>query len=136
MIKKTVKYVDYNGRETTEELYFDMSALAFTKFAAKYSDFSNIDLESDNSVIEAVRAFLDKIIKENDLSKMIEFLEEFILSAYGEKASDGKHFFKTKEIKTNFENSLAFAQIFEDLILRQDSIQPFVAGVLGLEEVK
>lgn len=134
MIKKQVTYTDYNGNIVTEDLYFDMSSLAFTKFAAKYGDFSVVDPNSEGSTAQAVKAFIEKVTRENNLAKMIDFLEDFILSAYGERASDGKHFYKTKEIRSEFENSLAFAQVFEDLMNDNGSVEPFLYGVLGLSQ--
>ncbi len=126
MIVQTVKYVDLNGEEVSDKLYFNLNSLEATRMEAKYT----------NKVFKTMQDYLQHIVDEGDNKAIVEAMEDVILSAYGERSADGKHFMKTKEIRTNFENSLAYAQLFDDLIRDEQTLTTFINGIVQKRDDK
>lgn len=123
MLKKSITYVDFNGQEVTEDFFFNFTAPELTKLAIKYgSDISEVAKEISES---------------NDVGRMIEFMEDLILSSYGQKSEDGKRFMKSPELKSEFEYSAAYAELFEILITQPSESQAFGKGLVsGAKENK
>lgn len=115
MIKETVTFNNLNGDEVTQSMYFHLTAREHTKIAAKYSG----DIEKH----------CELLVESNDAAKMIDFLEDIILSAYGEKSSDGLRFIKTAEVRANFEYSMAYAELFEILLTDIERTKGFFGGL-------
>lgn len=102
MLKEVISYIDYNGEETTEVAYFNMTIVELTRFEAKLG--------------ESITDYTEKLAKEKNLNKMIAFMEELILSSYGRKSEDGSRFLKREEWTKDFEESAAYAEMFTRLL--------------------
>lgn len=74
MYKQKVTYINYEGEEKTQEIMFNISKVEIIRLQAKY----------DGDYI----GYLQKIAKSEDNEKILEFLEDFILRAYGRKVTD------------------------------------------------
>lgn len=116
MIKKTIKYVDFENNERVEDHYFHMSLPEFAR------------LEGRNNGV-AIDEYVKDLAKDKDLGKLIAFIEDIILSSYGKKSSDGRRFMKTKEIREEFEYSQAYAELFEELMSSSETAEKFAEGV-------
>lgn len=106
MIKKTIKYVNLYGTEVVEDLYFNLSAVEQARLEAKYVRNSG----------ETLQDYLNKVIASQDIKKILAIIEDFILTAYGERAADGRGFEKSHEIRERFSNSIPYAELFEQII--------------------
>ena len=115
MFKHNIKYVDFNGNERKEEFYFHLSTPEVLRIEAK-----------TGSTIEE---YTQAIAERQDLSELLDFLEEIVLSSYGRKTTDGKSFIKNKELRTEFEYSQAYAELFEELLMDQELAAKFGEGV-------
>jgi hypothetical protein len=107
-----------------------MSSVEVTRFISKYSDYTNLDIHDQNSTAQALSQFINKTLKEGKADTIIEFLEDFILSAYGEKSADGKRFMKSAKIREDFSYSIAYATLFEELITDEKKLGQFMDGVI------
>jgi hypothetical protein len=117
MLVKTITYEDFNGRTRTEEFRFNYSK----------ADVSRLQM----STKEGLDKFLERIVKEEDRTKMFGFLEEFILKAYGEISEDGRRFVKSEELSTGFSQTNAYSALLEEFIEGGDkAISDFVAAVI------
>lgn len=116
MIKKTIKFTDFNGTEVEEDYYFHLSTPEQTRIYAK--------LGSQN-VKEAIEA----MVKRNNFSEMLAFFEDIVLTAYGQKTLDGRSFTKNPEETKLFEYSPAYAELFEELMTDADKLVKFAEGV-------
>jgi len=116
MLKKKITYQDFNGDETTEVLHFHFNKMELAKLEVKYSG----DIEKH---IRGLQARQDGLA-------MFDFIEELVLSAYGEKSEDGKRFIKTKEVRERFEYSQAYAELFEQLLTMPDEARKFGEGLI------
>lgn len=116
MVTKTITYTDYNGETRTETLYFNLTQMELTEMA--YADRENLT------------DILNKAIAENDTGTIVRFLKKFIISAYGEKSSDGRFFLKSEEKKNSFACSAAFSALFEQLASSEKDIEAFITSVV------
>lgn len=116
MIKKTIKYTDYEGTEREEDFYFNLTKAEITM----------MELEQTGGLIRT----LTKIMEEQDSKKMIEYFKELVLKAYGVKSPDGRKFIKTQEVKEDFEFTEAFSEIFMELAFDAEAAANFVNGIM------
>lgn len=116
MLKKTIKYTDYNGVERVEDFYFNLSKAEIT--------------EMELSVDGGMSNMLESIVNSNNNKEIVGMFKEIILKAYGEKSEDGKRFIKNKEITEGFAQTEAFSELFVELALNEDKAAEFVKGIL------
>ena len=116
MLKKTISYTNFNGEERTEDFFFHLSTPEITRMQIKFKG--------------DIAEYAKKLQQAGDQDGMITFVEELMLSSYGEKTDDGKSFIKTKEVRTKFEYSQAYAELFEELLTSPQKAQQFGQGLV------
>ena len=116
MIKKTISYVDFNGTKRNDDYYFHLSVPEATRFAARFGE-------------QGWKAGIKKIVESGDLTEVLDLFEDIILTSYGQKSPDGRTFVKNKEMRENFSNSEAYAQLFEELVTSGDAMTQFAKGI-------
>lgn len=116
MLKKTITYTDYNGTSRTEDFYFNLSKPEI------------IELEASEA--GGLGAMLEEMVKSNDSRMIVSTFKTIILKAYGKKSEDGRRFIKTDELRTEFEQSEAFSELFMELATSSSSAAAFVNGIL------
>lgn len=116
MIKKTIKYTDYNGVERTEDFYFNLTK----------AEIMEMELSTDGGLAELIT----KIVNAQDAPAIIKIFKDLVLRAYGEKSPDGKRFIKSKEISEAFSQTEAYSQLFMELATDADAASTFVNGIV------
>ena len=122
MIKHAVTYMDFNGRERTEDFYFHLSLPEVTRIEAE--------------IKRPLDEHFKQLAAEENVSEMMAFIEKIILGAYGKKTADGRSFQKSKELKEEFENSQAYAELFEELLLNPNLAKKFGEGIADTGKAK
>lgn len=116
MVKKTIKYTDWNGTEREEDFYFNL-----TKAELAHMQF---DAEGDY----ATR--VTNIIRAKDTGRIMEIFESIILKAYGEKSADGRRFIKVDEhgnsLAKAFTETPAFDELYFSLVQNADEFADFI----------
>lgn len=116
MYKITETYTDYDDNQRTEDFYFN------------YSEAELTDLQF--SVSGGLAGMIDKIIKTNDMPKLVELFRELIQKAYGEKSNDGRRFIKSTELTKEFTETVAYSQIYMRLATDSKAAQEFINKVI------
>lgn len=116
MLKKTIKYTDYDGNEREEDFYFNLTKAECIK----------LQLSTDGGLEKMLR----EIIAKQDVPKIIPIFEQIVLGAYGEKSPDGKRFIKSKEISDAFSQTEAYSDLFLELMSDADAAAAFVNGII------
>lgn len=116
MLKKTITYTDLNGIERTEDFYFDMSKREIVKMQVSTKGGYDVQLKS-------IAADLNGAL-------IMEFIENFIAKAYGEKSEDGRRFMKSEEISKAFMETPAYEVLFEELVTDDKAAADFVNTVM------
>lgn len=115
MFKHSVEYVDFNGSDRKEDLYFHLSLPEVTRLEAEIG----MGLED----------YIKGLTTNQELNTLLAFLERMLLSSYGQKTSDGKSFIKSQVIREAFEYSQAYAEIFEQVLSNPDLARKFGENV-------
>lgn len=116
MFKHNIEYVDFNGIDRKEDFYFHLSTPEVIRLEAKLG---GQDIES----------YIRNLSEQQNLADLLDFLEEVILTSYGRKTTDGKSFIKNKELRTEFEYSQAYAELFEEMVTDTSLAAKFGEGV-------
>ena len=115
MFKHTVKYVDFDGNNREEDLYFHLSPAEMTQF--------------EYSVKGGMRNLLEKAIKDQDGSTLMKFFVRIVEMAYGRKTNDGRRFEKSREIYDDFAQTNAYNALFMELVTDENFTKKFVDAV-------
>lgn len=127
MYKKIINYKDIDGNDVTKTCYFNLTYPEAIKILGKYTNRS-LDTEIMSEEVK-------KLVAKKDALSMIEIIEDFILSSYGERTltDDGSMFIKSKEIRTKFENSFEYAELFEELFTDKNALATFIDSVIPIK---
>ena len=119
MLKKNIKYVDYDGNARAEDFYFNLNKAEV--------------IELQLGTVGGLTKTLEKIVQEKDASRIIEYFKTIILKAYGEKSADGRRFIKSQELRDAFEQTEAYSELFMELASDAKMAAEFINGVLPKE---
>ena len=115
MLKKNIKYTDYNGVERNEDFYFNLSKAEVTE----------MELTTAGGFAEMI----NKVVATQDVPSIIKIFKELILKAYGEKSPDGKRFIKSEELSREFSQTEAYSNLFMELATDAEKAAEFVNGI-------
>ena len=119
MLKKVIKFTDYNGVDREEAFYFNLTKAEIMK----------MELSTDGGFAE----FIAKVVQEKDNKELVKLFDNFILTAYGEKSADGKHFMKSPEISAKFAATEAYSNLFMELLTDTKAATDFINGLAPVD---
>lgn len=122
MLKKTITYIDYNDVERTEEFYFNLSKPEIVKMQSSVKGGYDVQLKG--------------IAKNMNGAEIMEFFENLISKAYGEKVDEGRRFAKSPEISKAFMETPAYEALFEELVTNAEAAAAFVNGIMPADVTK
>ena len=122
MLKKTIKYEDFNGDEVEEELWFHLSK----------AELVELEMSHEGGFVESMQ----RIVDAQDNKAIITEFKKIILLSYGQKSMDGRRFIKNQPAREEFESSAAYSELFMELVTNTDSAIEFMNGIIpaGLAE--
>ena len=101
MLKKTIKYTDYNGVERTEDFYFNLNKAEI--------------MEMQLTTVGGLDAYLKKIISAQDMPTLMRIFKDLVLKSYGVKSDDGRRFIKNEKLREEFEQTEAYSILYMEL---------------------
>ena len=120
MLAKKITYTDYDGNERTETFYFNLNKAELTE----------MELSSEGGLSKLIQ----KIVDEQDSTRLVTIFKKIILKAYGEKSPDGKRFIKKAPdghmLCDDFEQTEAYSELFMELATDSDAASEFVNGIV------
>ena len=116
MIKKTVKYTDYEDVERTEDFYFNLNKV----------EIAEMEVGEEGGMAKK----LERMVQTLDRKEFVEMFKDLILRSYGEKSPDGKHFIKSKELSDRFSQTEAFVELYIEITSSEDAAAAFVNGII------
>lgn len=119
MLKKTIKYEDYNGNTLEEDFYFNLTK----------AEIAQMELE----VPGGMSATLEKVTKAQDTPALINIFQDLILRSYGVKSDDGKRFVKNAKMREEFSQHAAYSVLFMELATNAEAAAEFVNGIIPAE---
>ena len=125
MLKKTVKYEDFDGNQDEETLYFNLS---------KSEIMSNLWLNDDLANIRDQLSKLETSETDNvpsDLvQQIIDLVKKIMKLSYGIRHEDKKRFIKSDDIWTEFTQTAAYDALLFSLFDNPQEAVDFMQGVL------
>lgn len=121
MLKREIKYEDFNGEEAIDTFYFNISKAELIELEVEYD--------------KGFGKFLQSVVESKDNKELVKRFKEIILMAYGEKSPDGKRFVKNEQIREEFSQTAAFQSLFLELASDEKAAAAFVEGVLPRDVV-
>ena len=119
MLKKTIKYTDYNGNEREEDFYFNLTKAEL------------IELEA--SVNGGYTELIKQLINTTNTAEIAKVWKDVILNAYGVKSVDGKRFIKNQDVKDEFVQSEAYSELYMELLSDPKKASAFIEAILPKE---
>lgn len=119
MLKKDIKYADFNGVEREESYYFNLSKAEL--------------MEMELGTVGGFTEMVNKIIATQDTPALVKIFKDMILKSYGIKSQDGKRFEKSKEISEAFMQTEAYSTLFMELATNTDAAVEFINGIVPAE---
>lgn len=119
MLKKTITYTDFNGRERTEDFYFNLTQAELAQL--------------ESSVPGGISEYIQQIKDAENVPELVNLFKRIILMSYGEKSEDGKRFMKKKNgelLADVFESTEAFSVLFMELATNEDAATQFINGIV------
>lgn len=144
MLKKTIKFKDFNDIERTKDLYFHVSRTAvLTSSNEAYEEIISIGKQLQERG-ELLKQFEDVSISEDPFDEKNQLLSESIRMvarlldrlvdlSYGERSEDGLKFVKNEEVLSNFKNSAAYDAFVEEMLMNQEEMIKFMNNLLAVK---
>lgn len=115
MLKKTIKYTDYNGETCERDFYFNLNKAEL--------------LEMELSAEGGLEATINRLMEAKDGKEIVAMFKKLILQSYGEKTVDGR-FTKSEELSKKFSETAAYPELFTELATDADAASAFVNGIV------
>lgn len=120
MLKKTIKYTDYNGVERNEDFFFNLTK----------AEIMDMQMGTAGGLADLITT----LVKSQNMPEIIRIFKEIILKSYGEKSADGKRFIKTDEngkpLGQAFSETEAFSNLYMELATDSTAAAKFVNGII------
>lgn len=116
MIKKTLTFTDFDGKERTEDFYFNLTKAEVLK----------MEMGKDGGLAEHIK----RIVAAQKQPEIIALFEELVLLSYGIKSADGRRFEKSDAIREEFKQTQAYSDIFMELAFDDVKAAEFVNGIV------
>ena len=116
MLKKLIKYTDYNGKERQENFYFYLNKAEL--------------MEMELGTVGGMQNLIQLIIDKQDIPEIIKAFKMIILKSYGEKSADGVRFIKSEELSNAFSQTEAYANLYMELISDAKAAAAFINGIV------
>jgi hypothetical protein len=116
MLKKTIKYTDFNGDASEEDFYFHLSK----------AELVEIEMSHKGGLSNSIQTIVDA----EDGKTIMEEFKKIILMAYGKRSADGKRFIKTQEMRDEFVSSDAYSELFMELVTDAAAAANFIQAVI------
>jgi len=122
MLKKTIKYTDYNGNERTEDFYFNLTK----------AEVMEMEMSTDGGFAEMI----NRVVAAQDVPTIIKIFKDLILKAFGVKSPDGKRFIKSEELSAEFSQTEAYSDLYMELATNAEAATAFVNGIVPADMAK
>lgn len=116
MVRKEISYTDFNGRSQKDIAYFNMNK----------AELGKLQMRENGTYIDR----LQDLVARRKVEEMFNFVYNLILDSYGERDPEGRKFIKSKELRDDFEQSIAFSEFLMELVSNGDKLSDFITSIL------
>lgn len=128
MLKKSITYVNFDGKEVTEDHYFNISKAELIEMQMGEND--SYTPKDGGEPVTGYQAKLQRIIDAGDGAQIMAEFKNLILSSYGQRSEDGNRFIKNAELREEFASGEAYSTLFVELCTDAAAASEFVNGII------
>ena len=121
MIKKTVRYKDFDGHNVEETYYFNLTR----------AEVDDIDTEEKGGFAGLLNSLIDRGTGRGILS----VFKKLILKSVGVKSNDGRRIIKNQDILDDFTQSDAYSEVLYDVVSSTESALTFIKGIMPYDHL-
>lgn len=122
MLKKRIKFEDFNGEEREEDFYFNLTKTELVKW--------------ELGTTGGLQSLIQKIVDTQDNAALLKIFDDIISMAYGVRSDDGKRFIKSKELTDEFRQTNAYDVMFMNFMQNPDEYNEFLKAIIPTEVSK
>lgn len=116
MLKKTIKYKNYDEEDVVGDFWFHLTKAEL--------------LELKLIKGEGFDVYLAKLAETQDMAEILPLFKEIISLTVGERDEENKRFVKSKEFTDNFMYSEAYSELFLEFMTDTQAFITFINGVM------
>lgn len=120
MLKKRIKYTDYNGVEREEDFYFNLTK----------AELMEMEMGTAGGLTEMIK----RLVETQNTPEIIKMFKDILNKSYGEKSDDGKRFMKVDEkgnpLYIGFSQTEAYSNLFTELATDSKAAAEFMNGIV------
>lgn len=116
MLKKTIKYTDFNGVEREEDFLFNLTE----------EELMSMNLSTKGGL----KGYIEQIVNTQDTPAIADLFKKIINAAYGVKSPDGRKFMKSEDILNDFIYTQAYSNLYMSLIQDANAAADFIKHVI------
>lgn len=116
MLKKTIKFTDYDGNPREEDFFFNLNKAELTIM--------------EMSEVGGFKKKMERVIKAQDGPALIKAFQDIIHASYGVKSPDGRKFIKNEEVFEEFRQTEAYSELIMELLSDEKGAADFISKVL------
>ena len=122
MIKKTIKFVDFDGNKREEEHYFNLTKAEV--------------MDMEIGVTGGMSEMLKRMIAAQDMPSLYRVINDIIKKSYGIKSPDGRKFMKSQEIWEDFYQTEAYSELMMELASDEKKAADFINALMPADLAK
>lgn len=115
MLKQAITYTDFDGKDRTEDFYFNLSLPELVELYGEYDD---------------VAGYIRSLVDDHKTHELIEFIKMLVRKSYGIKSDDGRRFVKSDKISEDFMQTNAYSELFTSFCLNAGKAAEFVNSII------
>lgn len=120
MYKTSIKYVNLNNEKQVKQLAFQLTTQQIAELSEKYGE--------EN---QPINEYAQEVVHSGNPFRIIKFLSDVVLAAYGVPSADGEIFDKNPTMVARFRDSVAYAEYVELLVTTDGAAMEFSNNVLN-----
>lgn len=120
MLKKTIKYENFNGDDVETTHYFNLSK----------SELYEMETGEEGG---SLAHLIQQVMEDGNPGTAIQQFKRFILMSYGKKSLDGESFEKSDELRHAFSQTAAYNALFLELSEDAGAAGQFLVGCMPKE---
>lgn len=133
MIKRTINYKDFDGKDRVEDAYFNLTKSEMIEFALDLPE--NVsDTVNDNPKDIDVNVAASKISDMLGKKGVYNFIKDLILKSYGVRKDEGRRFAKVDDngrpLSIEFSQTMAFETIMEEFRTNDIEAAKFIQALI------
>ena len=128
MFTQTITYTAFDTVERTETAYFNLTKSELLEISMKLPGTLLQDVADEEKITDEQRA--RRVLASLGNQGVTSFIKEIILKAYGKKSIDGRRFEKSEQMSTEFSQTLAFDQLYYELMVDSAKAAEFINNLI------